>query len=89
MQSGLISVAVFVFELEEVVAAAVEHRLSLGFVVVEGVAGDGRVVEVSVIVEPQGDRLFASREVVAAGKKGPIAGQQDYPTGILGVSLCR
>ncbi len=64
MQSRLVSVAVFVFELEEVVTAGVEHRLRLRFVVVEGIAGDGRVMEVGVLVEPQGDRLFAFAFVV-------------------------
>ena len=47
---------VFVFELEEEVAAPFEHRPGLGFVVVEGVTGDGRVLEVGGLAEPQGDR---------------------------------
>ena len=56
MHRRLVGVTVFIFELEEVVAAPFEHRLGLRFVVVEGVTGDGRVLEVGGLAEPQGDR---------------------------------
>lgn len=64
LQSRLVGMAIFVFELEEVVAARVEQRPGLGFVVVEGVAGDGRVLQVGGRVEPQGEGLFAFAFVV-------------------------
>lgn len=61
MQSRLVSVAVFIFELEEVVAATIEHRLGLGFVVIQGIAGDGGIFQVGGRVESEGTVCLPSR----------------------------
>jgi len=43
---GLVSMAVFVFKLEKVIATGLEHGVGLRLVAVEGIASDDSPVEV-------------------------------------------
>jgi len=51
--------AVFVFELEEVIATGTQDRMGLSFVIIECIPGDGGSFEIGFAVEFQGHGLFA------------------------------
>ena len=55
----LVGVAIFVFELEKVIAAGIEDRLGLGFVVIECIARDGGSFEIGLAVKFERYGLFA------------------------------
>jgi hypothetical protein len=56
---ALVCMAVFVFELEKVVTASFEDRISLCFVVIERIAREGGPFEIGFAIEFQCDGLFA------------------------------
>ena len=56
---ALEGIAVFVFELEEVITASIKDGLGLCFVIIECIAGDDGAFEIGFLVEFQGHGLFA------------------------------
>src|SRR5690606_19086966 len=93
LDGAFVGVAVGVFELKDLAGAVLVHGFALGTVAEVGVAGDGDVLEVDLVVQAVGHGLFAFafvvvgfREVVGDadgdGSSGFVVAQADGEDGV-------